>query len=336
MLRGRAWPATGRRSARLIVQARPQSGGRFRPIRRVRLRPRFQKSLKMTVYVPAQAGSSAMAATSAALPASRRPPLPQQAQRRAGAGARVTTVGAGSAGSEGAMAVEVGVVVATPLSDRSSRSGRSTRAMGIIRMPAAASAPIRTKRGSTLTRARRRFLRLHPVVDRAPVGQVEVVERVGPSWREGRRRGWKCCGPGRHHAVSARAFDPRLAGGHASVGSLGGGHAAGVAGRRQRPAAVPGRIGPEHGLVVDVAHDGASAARPRAHEGHWSTPFRHATAMSESSDRHQASGRCRCSNGPSDRARSRPRRLADRLRSGASGRRGWDLNPRTTLRWSTP
>ena len=36
-MRGRAWPATGRRSARLIVQARPPSGGRFRPIRRVRL-----------------------------------------------------------------------------------------------------------------------------------------------------------------------------------------------------------------------------------------------------------------------------------------------------------
>lgn len=37
-LRGRAWPSTGRRRARLVVEARPASGGRFRVIRRVRLR----------------------------------------------------------------------------------------------------------------------------------------------------------------------------------------------------------------------------------------------------------------------------------------------------------
>ncbi len=38
LLSGRAWPATGRRHARLQVLARPAAGGRFREIRRVRLR----------------------------------------------------------------------------------------------------------------------------------------------------------------------------------------------------------------------------------------------------------------------------------------------------------
>ena len=37
-LSGRAWPATGRRRARLVVLARPASGGTFRAVRRVRLR----------------------------------------------------------------------------------------------------------------------------------------------------------------------------------------------------------------------------------------------------------------------------------------------------------
>ena len=36
--RGRAWPATGRRRARLIVLARPAAGGRFQEVRRLRLR----------------------------------------------------------------------------------------------------------------------------------------------------------------------------------------------------------------------------------------------------------------------------------------------------------
>ena len=38
VVRGRAWPATGRRRARLIVQARPAAGGAFGEVRRVRLR----------------------------------------------------------------------------------------------------------------------------------------------------------------------------------------------------------------------------------------------------------------------------------------------------------
>ena len=37
VLSGRAWPATGRRRARLIVLARPAAGGRFREVRRLRL-----------------------------------------------------------------------------------------------------------------------------------------------------------------------------------------------------------------------------------------------------------------------------------------------------------
>jgi tungstate transport system substrate-binding protein len=37
VLRGRAWPGTGRRHARLVVQARPAGGAGFRRIRRVRL-----------------------------------------------------------------------------------------------------------------------------------------------------------------------------------------------------------------------------------------------------------------------------------------------------------
>ena len=38
LLRGRAWPATGRRRATLAVQARPAAGGPFRSVREVRLR----------------------------------------------------------------------------------------------------------------------------------------------------------------------------------------------------------------------------------------------------------------------------------------------------------
>jgi tungstate transport system substrate-binding protein len=38
VVRGRAWPATGRRRARLIVEARPAAGGAFDEVRRVRLR----------------------------------------------------------------------------------------------------------------------------------------------------------------------------------------------------------------------------------------------------------------------------------------------------------
>ena len=54
IVRGRAWPATGRRRARLVVQARPATGGAFREVRRVRLR-RGGNRFRAAVDLPAGA-----------------------------------------------------------------------------------------------------------------------------------------------------------------------------------------------------------------------------------------------------------------------------------------
>jgi hypothetical protein len=54
VLRGRAWPATGRRRAWLVVHARPTGGGRFRAVRAVRLRG-ARKSFR--VAAPLEPGS---------------------------------------------------------------------------------------------------------------------------------------------------------------------------------------------------------------------------------------------------------------------------------------
>ena len=54
LLRGRAWPATGRRRATLVVQAHPAAGGPFRTVREVRLR-RGNARFRLAVDLPAGA-----------------------------------------------------------------------------------------------------------------------------------------------------------------------------------------------------------------------------------------------------------------------------------------
>ena len=54
VVRGRAWPATGRRNARLVVQARPAGGGAFREVRRLPLR-RGGTRFRLAVDLPAGA-----------------------------------------------------------------------------------------------------------------------------------------------------------------------------------------------------------------------------------------------------------------------------------------